>query len=63
MVWTTDQADLQDTDLGTGATTLTRLYVEGCGKTTHQISLTASDAGGNTVSDNIVVTVYLYCVE
>jgi len=63
MVWTTDQIELQGADLGTGAKTLTRLDVEDCGKTTHQIALTATDGGGNTVSANKEVTVYLYCVE
>ena len=47
LVWTTDRTDLQAAALGTGKTLGVRLYSGTCTGTRHEITLTATDSGGN----------------
>lgn len=48
LLWTTDRSDLQDAALGTGSSITTRLYSDVCTGVWHEITLSATDSGGET---------------
>lgn len=59
--WTTDRDDLQDVDLGTGSSVSVRLYSDACTGTWHEITLTATDAGGKTGTDVRRIHIWTLC--
>lgn len=61
LVWTTDQTTLQDATLGTGAPLTVRLYSDDCFGVTHTITLTATDAAGNSASESVEVFIFTLC--
>ncbi len=64
MVWTTDRGDIQPggvTILGTGTTITVRLYSNVCTGVFHEITLTATDSGGNVVTQTRRVFIWKVC--
>lgn len=61
LVWTTDRSDLQDGTLGTGSNVTARLYSDDCFGVWHEITLTATDSGGETASDVRRIFIWTVC--
>ena len=61
LVWTTDRSDLQDESLGTGSNLTVRLYSDDCFGVWHEITLTATDSGGETASDVRRIFIWTVC--
>ncbi|MEM6930482.1 MAG: hypothetical protein AAF602_26330 [Myxococcota bacterium] len=61
LVWTTDRSDIQTAALGTGETLTVRLYSNDCFGVTHILTLSVTDADGNTTTDTVEVFIYTVC--
>lgn len=59
--WTTNRADLQSADLGTGSNATVRLYSDSCFGTWHDVTLTATDSEGNERSALRRVFIWTLC--
>ena len=59
--WTTDQGDIQDAALGTGAELDVRLYSDDCFGTTHTLTANVTDADGNTTSAIRLLNIWTLC--
>lgn len=61
LLWTTDRSDLQDAALGTGSSITVRLYSDVCTGVWHEITLSATDSGGETSSDVRSILIWTLC--
>lgn len=64
LVWTTDRTDIQpmgQAQLGTGVTITVTLYSNVCAGVWHEITLTATDSAGNTVTTKRRIFIWIVC--
>jgi hypothetical protein len=62
-VWTTDRADLQSSELGTGKVISAQLLsLDACNGDEHLITVTVADSDGNVSTQSVSVTIYGTCI-
>lgn len=61
LVWTTNQGSVQTPFLGTGTSLTVRLYSSSCEGTTHTITLTVTDSGGNVRTATVQIRIWTLC--